>query len=634
MEDIKINFVELINQDQSFQLYRSIVPNSNCPKNETCYRTKLPDKSNDHEWHVYDISIDQKDGFELFECHYSLNPSLTKYYIFEQLKNKLYYEWSNNKYEVIQESKYREIRFILSEHAKGNTELIIYPYYLKIKRKFGFLLRFHFNLSENQKFDRQSQILSLSLDKLGKPNVFIYRDKENAINDFLEKLFKPFLENEKLGITGIFTNLPIKILSKKSYVVGRAQNSSSQFMGIKNFGPYQKVNAQVKYLFLFSEKTRALARDTYLGLIGKLFPGQFSGLSNMFDLPISKELVNHHLLDNFDQPSLSDFEKKLIDIKKNNPDIKYMLLAVLPIGFKGVEDTFDAYGYLKLLALKHQIPCQFITEDTFLKNDQLKWSISNIGLQIFSKLGGIPWLVKPEKKDCLILGLGSSHETINSEITKFLAYTVCLDSSGDFKYIKPLSYSKNEQEYLNKFQSQLEMVLKSEFNKNYKSFVLHLPFKIRQSEINIIKKVVSNIRNDSSCEVVILKINTKHHFIGFGIHNTRIPYESSMLQLSSNQFLLWAEGLQHGKEVVHKRISDPILIDFLESSDSLEGKYAYLQDVLNLTGANWRGFNSKAQPISIYYSQLIAKFMKEFSHLEGFEDFSVLNAESVAPWFL
>jgi hypothetical protein len=113
-----------------------------------------------------------------------------------------------------------------------------------------------------------------------------------------------------------------------------------------------------------------------------------------------------------------------------------------------------------------------------------------------------------------------------------------------------------------------------------------------------------------------------------------VPYESSLLQLSRNTFLIWAEGLQYGKEVLHKRVSDPLHIEFLESPSSWESKLACLQDILNLTGTNWRGFNSKAQPISILYSKLIADFMKEFSHVVGCDDFSILRAESVAPWFL
>jgi hypothetical protein len=376
-----------------------------------------------------------------------------------------------------------------------------------------------------------------------------------------------------------------------------------------------------------------LARDIYLGLVGKLFPGQFPGLRSMFSLPIEKGIVDHFLVADFDKSSLCDLNKKITEMKASYPDHKIIMLPVLPKGFKGVEAAFDAYGNLKVMALKEGVYCQVVTEDTFYKKDQLKWSISNIGLQVFSKLGGAPWLVKPAKNGCLIFGLGTVQERMGRIVNKYTAYTICLDSSGDFKYIKPLASSGDETSYLDNLKASLKEVLSSELGDQYKSIVLHLPFKISRKEIGVIRSVVKDIRDDKF-EVIVIRINTKHKFLGFSSHNTCVPYESSFAQLSKTEFLVWAEGLQYGKEVLHKRVSEPLYIEFLESQENWNTKRDCLQDILNLTGANWRGFNSKAQPISILYSTLIAKFMKEFSHLESVNDMDIVSAESVAPWFL
>jgi hypothetical protein len=39
---------------------------------------------------------------------------------------------------------------------------------------------------------------------------------------------------------------------------------------------------------------------------------------------------------------------------------------------------------------------------------------------------------------------------------------------------------------------------------------------------------------------------------------------------------------------------------------------AYLQDIINLSGANWRGFNAKHEPVTTLYPELIAKFAGKF----------------------
>jgi hypothetical protein len=56
----------------------------------------------------------------------------------------------------------------------------------------------------------------------------------------------------------------------------------------------------------------------------------------------------------------------------------------------------------------------------------------------------------------------------------------------------------------------------------------------------------------------------------------------------------------------------------------------YLQDALNLSGANWRGFNAKTLPVSVYYAQLIAKYFREFDRL-GLPE---LELHTLTPWFL
>jgi len=388
-------------------------------------------------------------------------------------------DWKGCKYRVPENTKYKEIKFIVTPRTKGSTNIIVHPYFLKSDKKLGFLFQHHFSLFPDKKYDRQAQVESLSLDNTGRPNVFIYRDKQDLIQEFLRTQFKPFADRNSIEIDGALIELPTKRLSIKSYIVGRGHISQSQFMGVKSSGPYREIEENVKYVFLFSEKTRSLARDVYLGLIGRLFPGQFPGLLKMFKLPINKDIVDHHVIKTFDQNSLNEFGNLIAETKQKNTDTKIMVIVVLPKGFKGVDGVFDAYGYIKYLALKHGVYSQFVTEDTFFGKGQLKWSISNIGLQTFCKLGGAPWLVKPAKSDCLIMGIGSAHEKLENKIKKYVAYTVCLDSSGDFKYIEPLSSSTNENEYLETLCSNLELIIRKELKEKYRSFVLHLPYKIK-----------------------------------------------------------------------------------------------------------------------------------------------------------
>jgi hypothetical protein len=58
----------------------------------------------------------------------------------------------------------------------------------------------------------------------------------------------------------------------------------------------------------------------------------------------------------------------------------------------------------------------------------------------------------------------------------------------------------------------------------------------------------------------------------------------------------------------------------------------HLQDIINLSGANWRGFNAKNTPISIYYPELIAKFISKFDEYNL--DLDVGKAAEGLVWFV
>lgn len=632
MVDIRLNFVPLVDQNTELTIYRNLVEDSSQKQASGLYRAKLPKNEIGSDWALYDTSFESQSGFKEFKCNVTLNAYLSEYYLFQMLKQQLHENPPQMTFSLPQKTKYKEIIFHQERKQTGIHNIIVHPYFLRTKKKLGFLIQSRFSLDDENRFDRLVQIESLSLDKNGKPNIFMYRDKEVLLSSFLKGTLVPLLSGKQMLITPELEPINSTELDRKSYIVKNGKFAASQFMGIKNSGPYKDIDGNVRYLFVFSERTRSLGRDVYLGLTGKLFPGQFPGLEAMFGLPIRKELVDHQVLE-FSEKGIEQFRIFLDGYCSKYLDTKIMLVVIIPKGIKGVDEAYDVYAHLKLMALEKNIYCQFVTEDTFFRKDSLKWSVSNIGLQIFSKLGGTPWLVKPAKNNRLILGLGSAHEIADDQIKKWFAYTVCLDSSGEFRYIKPLSSSTDKEDYINKLKYSLQAILTTE-SAAYKSIVLHIPFKIKYEEVDAVKEIIENSQLNNVCEFIVIRINTEHKYMGFSSHNTRIPYESTLVQLSYNQFLLWTEGLQHGKKVLQKRVSEPLLIDFIHSSEKYETKKECLQDILNLTGANWRGFNSKAQPISILYSKLIAKFMKEFSHLDTVKDMSILEAESSAPWFL
>lgn len=632
MDNMYLNFLPLVDSKFSIPLFRKRVAN-NEEKSDDTIRFKLKsDFSSDYE--LFDICWNEREGFVGYNADSMENYDLTKQFILrgldERLKTlKLIEYYSPTK------SFYKELRFIVGSYSEGQREIRLIPYFLPNNIEFGFLVQHHFKVKQGQIFNREVQKLSLSLDAKYQQNRNFYIDTYKYIQAFIDRVVKDIGSIAK-GVT-LSANLspaPTDRLATKQYIVGGGKVSSSQYSGIKQNGPFQCVPESVKYLFVFTESLRPLARDVYSGLDGKLYSGMFSGLTGMFGLKFGKDNVEHLLIQGYSEQSIEQISQKAVAMQEGGK-YKVCALAFLPASM-AEDQNHEVYSHLKLQAIEGGFYTQAIKQETMGKKEQLKWSIANIGLQIFSKLGGIPWLLKPSHARCLIFGIGSSHE-IDEEgnIKKYTAYSVCIDTKGNFNKIQPLSSSQDKEKYLSELKSELVRALSDSGNSNIDECVIHLPYKIEKKEIQAIKASVDEVRDDVNFKIKIIKINTQHKFFGFSHHNTRVPHESTFVQLSAKEFLVWTEGLQYGKESVSKRISEPLYIEFLCGSvEDYDDAKTYLQDIINLTGANWRGFNSKAQPISIYYATLIAKFMKRFEMYESVNDFSVLSQESFNPWFL
>jgi len=109
-----------------------------------------------------------------------------------------------------------------------------------------------------------------------------------------------------------------------------------------------------------------------------------------------------------------------------------------------------------------------------------------------------------------------------------------------------------------------------------------------------------------------------------------IPSESSYIQLNENEFLVWTEGLNYHNPRPLKRYGNPLYIQFFYSNQQNYAKELLLQDILNLSGANYRGFNAKALPVSLYYPKLISNFYKHFKEI----NLDQISVKTDKLWFI
>lgn len=632
MKDILLSFLGITQQHFSFIIYRK--PYDDAPKTDDgLWVYKLPIDLEATDYASYYVSLVPEIGLLAFRCEENDNLHLTKRILMAMLQQRV--EALSLDYSVRIKKYYNSLEIYTEDYTKGRRALVFQPYFLERTQTFGFLVDIRFRAHENHpKPDTETLKLSFSLDRNGAANRNIYADKFNYIMSQLGRLLPALNPLEwkttRFSIAAQLTPMPVTALAKKLFVFKNGSIDYNQFAGVKRNGPFQEGPAACTFVFIMEERFRNFANNLFMSLIGKKNPDTFQGMKQMFRVDIGKDNVAQIRLQNTSEPELQQAVAAVAAAQAANQDRSVIAVFIEENNHAEEEGVSETYYYLKYHLTRLQIPLQVLSHEKISVEKTLKWSTSNIGLALFAKLGGIPWVVRPSISNCLILGIGSAHKRgADGTVERYFAYSVCLDSSGIYRKLEVLADNHSEESYLEALQSNLVTLLRNPEFATYTKCALHLPFKIKYREINSIQAAIASVRN---IEFKVLKINVKNKFMGFSEHNTCTPYASTLLELNAHQFLVWFEGLHEGKEVLNERISPPVHIEFLNSDHtSKESVYPYLQDVINLTGTNWRGFNAKVKPISIYYSEIIARYCTYF---EEFDDFRKDMLSLKNPWFL
>ena len=616
MNYISLNFSPLVRQAFVIDVFRRKAVQGE-EKKDFLFNVKQVSFINGSKTENYWITFVKQDGFENYQYDANASIDLTKYFLHHKLVQSCQHLHSQKEYFIVDKLAQTKVLFVLAEFVEGWQTIEITPYYLAKTKKFGFLFNFKFISAPNQQFNRRVQQLSLSIDKDGKSNVSHYADRYQKIRDFAKKYYHSIFKNSVIDFVG-FEKLPSFQLENKTYIFAKNETHNSQFLGLHKNSPYKLPNQPVNIYFLYTADEKELVLRVYDALT-KGVP-QFPGFESLFK--ISFKPISIKVEKRFNQIPL------YIQQIKNDASANKIVISFLKN--RDLKADTDWYYQLKYQFTNQEIPIQFLQYHT-VRNG---FAFPNIALQIFAKVGGIPWIVKPSHTDSLVIGLSQSYrsyEKDGNKLVKYFAYSVLLNSSGLFKELKVLGNNNNKEAYLNQIKAEvINMIEKNEGE--YKKIVIHTPFKTSKDELAQIKKAIKE-SNKTDVTFIVLRINTQNAFWGFQEnHNTLIPYESTTVAISENEYLVWFEGLKYNDTRATKRFSGPTYIQFYYSNKELsfEDKKSYLQEVINLSGANWRGFNAKSLPVSIYYCQIINDYIVEFKE----RDLNELNISNLNPWFL
>lgn len=337
-------------------------------------------------------------------------------------------------------------------------------------------------------------------------------------------------------------------------------------------------------------------------------------------------------------------------IRKKADDGGRWDLALVQVrqSFKKLEVTENPYYLGKSLFFLHQVPVQDFTIELLAQSDtSLGYSLNNMALACYAKMGGVPWLLKssPTLSHELVIGIGSAHigQERGADNQRIMGITTVF--SGDGSYIvSNTSKAAVPEVYCDALTTVLgETIEKIQKRMNWqKGDTIRLIFhaqvkKFNKEEIEAVRAVIDKYR-EYQIEYAFVKISEDHGLHMFdsstaGVQKGKLaPQRGKTFKLSKHEMLIYLIGQRELRQDTdgHPR---GVIVDIHKDSTFKDIKYLSAQ-LYSFASHSWRSYFPNPMPVTISYSDLIARNLGWLNQLPGWNDSVMIGKIGQSQWFL
>lgn len=333
----------------------------------------------------------------------------------------------------------------------------------------------------------------------------------------------------------------------------------------------------------------------------------------------------------------------------------HLALIQIEEQFHALSGELNPYLVTKAALLSQRIPSQEFEIETVsgVNQSQLGFTLNNMALACYAKLGGIPWLVQanPTIAHELVIGLGSA--SVGSGRLGERQRTVGITTvfTGDGRYhLSSLSEAVPAHEFSEALQNSLrETVDRVKNDFNWQSgeqirLIFHAFKDFKDVEAEAVKAVVNELTG-YEVEYAFVHVVNSHPFLVFDELQTGTlnrggreskgafaPQRGKFFSLSNSEVLLVLTG---AKEV--KQASDglprPVLLKLHRLSTFTDTTYLARQ-VLTFASHSWRSFFPSPMPVTILYSEFVARLLTQLLAVDRSVVHALLSPIGRTRWFL
>ena len=319
----------------------------------------------------------------------------------------------------------------------------------------------------------------------------------------------------------------------------------------------------------------------------------------------------------------------------------------------------NPYFVAKSHFMRAGVPVQAVRLETIEQNYGRAYTLNNLALGAYAKIGGVPWVISTRGVATheLVIGIGSTvvGGTRLGDRTRYVGITTLFQ--GDGRYLvwettKEATFESYPEALLESLRKSIRFVQtqnKWEVGNNVR-LVFHVFKPLKRVEIETVKQLVKELLDAYPVEFAFLDVSHNHPFQIFDPSQKGLRYLSretrqyalkgiyapqrgtavllghrmALLQLvGANEVKTWGQGMPR-----------PLLLELHPDSDFSDLTYLVRQ-AFHFSFMSWRSFFPSHEPVTILYSRWIAKMLGNLKVVPGW-DGAALNQmrDRRAMWFL
>jgi hypothetical protein len=311
----------------------------------------------------------------------------------------------------------------------------------------------------------------------------------------------------------------------------------------------------------------------------------------------------------------------------------------------------NAFIRSKAVLLGMGIPVQGLKHENARKTgDWLGNVLGPMALQMYAKLGGVPWTL-PSSADVdreVVVGIGSSErretEFKGGTVKRIVGMTTFFANDGRFlmaNTCRAVPYDEYFEELLRNLEKSIKALSHDHgWEKGDTVRIIFHVFKpIKNIEAEVVATLVAKFP-DYDTKFAFVTISTRHPFlvfderynVGTSTKGNFVPIRGANVQLTELEALIQLRGRKEIK-VATQGFTSPALVRIHEKS-TFTDLHHIVEQMMNFTHLSWKTFFPTRLPVSIFYADQIAGWLDRLEDIPGWNPAIVNTALKRKKWFL